>query len=208
MKTLRLVLAASIVACFAGMACLFSLDASHASDPRDEALNWRAEPVFNPAAPVAAPINAPIAVDEPVQNYTGRCGRRLYGSCFHAAAQDLLRWQGLKDKADYWRAHWAGPATMGDIAEIATELGLGHEETEEGDERFLQYCTDNRLGAAIGWQVDQPGDHAIVFCGFDQNEAVLLGVNRPEVTRMDKSEFLARWQRCGGFAITILPEKH
>ena len=53
--------------------------------------------------------------------------------------------------------------------------------------------------------VDEPGDHAIVFCGYDGQEAVLLGVNRPVLTSMPKSEFLRRWHFCGGVAFTILP---
>lgn len=209
MRTIRLTLAAAISVCglmLIGL-CLVSLspaaDPSKAGGSREpQFVGWRAEPV---AIPAPEPINVP----DPVENYLGRRGRHLYGSCFHAAMQDLLRWQGLDERADYWRRHFDGPATLDDIRGIADCLALRHAETEDGNEDFLEYCTQGRLGAAIGWEVDEPGDHAIVFCGFDGREAVLLGVNRPETTRMERGEFLRRWRRCGGFAITILPpEKH
>jgi hypothetical protein len=151
--------------------------------------------------PAVTVIPPPIDVPRPVRNYL--CHRR--GSCLHAAVQDLLRWRGLTAEADYWRAHFGGPANVQDVAAIADKLGLRHSEIENGDEAFLEFVTLNQLGAAIYWQVDRPHDHAIVFCGFDRGDAVLLGVNRPELVRMPKAEFLRRWRECDGGAFTILP---
>ena len=156
-----------------------------------------------PIAPLVAP--SPIAVSAPVHNYTVGSRRHQHGSCLHAAVQDLLRWQGLEKQADYWRSHFGGPAMLPDIVAIADQLRLHHIETDAGDESFLEYVTTHRLGAAIYWQVDEPHDHAIVFCGFAGSESVLLGVNRPVTSRMPKTEFLRRWHRCGGVAFTILP---
>ncbi len=155
--------------------------------------------------PLPAPLPLPIDVIHPVRNYMSGPRWHQNGSCLHAAVQDLLRWQGLDATADYWRAHFGGPADLEDVMRIADSLGLKHAETDAGDEQFLAYCTAHRLGAAIYWEVDRPGDHAIVFCGFDRDEAVLLGTNRPETTRMPKSEFLRCWRDCGGGAFTILP---
>ena len=53
--------------------------------------------------------------------------------------------------------------------------------------------------------VDNPGDHAIVFCGYDGPDAVLLGTDFPDVVRIPKDQFLAAWHHCGGEALTFLP---
>ena len=161
----------------------------------------------NPASPVAdrSSVPAPIDVANPVHNYMSGRGRHQSGSCLHAAVEDLLRWDGLDQKADYWRSHFGGAANLVTVVRIADGLGLRHSETSGGDEEFLDYCTANQLGAAIYWEVDEPGDHAIVFCGFDGPDAVLLGTNRPVTSRMPRTEFLARWRNCGGCAFTILP---
>ena len=154
--------------------------------------------VDRPTAP------SPISVPDPIENYLYRVGWQRYGSCLHAAVEDLLIAQGRRDVAAYWKSHYGGPATLSTVTRIADTLHLKHAETAAGDERFLEYCTAHRLGAAIYWQCDEPGDHAIVFCGFAADQAVLLGTNRPQVTRMPRQEFLARWRACGGGAFTIL----
>jgi hypothetical protein len=166
----------------------------------------------DPAAdtPIRAPIllpslPLPIHVENPVPNYMHGVGRHMSGSCLHAAVQDLLRWRGMDAQADYWHAHFGGGATLGDVSAIADKLGLKHAQTDNGGEGFLDDCAGRRLGAAIYWEADSPGDHAIVFCGYEGPEAVLLGTNRPVVTRMDKAKFLAIWHACGGGAFTILP---
>jgi len=153
--------------------------------------------------PVAVP--SPIDVASPARNYPIGVGRNRSWSCLHAAVQDLLRWRGMDRQADYWRSHFGGGANVCDVAAIADQLGLRHAETETGDESFLDFCATNRLGAAIYWEVQKPHDHAIVFCGYDGPYAVLLGTNRPVITRMPKSDFLRRWHECDGGAFTILP---
>ena len=144
---------------------------------------------------------APIAIADPVENYM----LHRHGSCLHAAVQDLLRWRGMDVESRYWRSHYGGGAGVADVVAIADRLHLHHAETQSGDVEFLERCARQRLGAAIYWQVRRPGDHAIVFCGYEDGQAVLLGVNRPEISRMPKDEFLGRWQACGGGAFTILP---
>ncbi len=161
------------------------------------------------ALPSAVPIALPIDVARPTTNYMHREGRQLHGSCLHAAVIDLLRWRGYDDQADYWRNHFGGGANVPEVVEIAERLHLRHAETEVGDESFLEYCSAHRLGAAIYWEADAPHDHAVVFCGYEAGSggqfAVLLGTNRPVVTRMPKAEFLRVWHRCDGGAFTILP---
>jgi hypothetical protein len=140
-----------------------------------------------------------------VQNY----GRN--GACLYAAAEDLLRWQGLDKEADYWRRHFRGGANAEDVARIAERRGLDYAWTESGDESFLDWCAARRLGAAIYWLVDNPHDHAIVFCGWEDTggasgtQAVLLGTNRPEIVRMPRAEFLRVWRLCDGGAFTFVP---
>ena len=166
------------------------------------------EPAAETRAPIAAvdpSPPAPISVHNPANNYMSGKPWHKTGSCLHAAVQDLLRWQGLDSHAEYWRQHFGGAASLQTVVDIADQLGLKHAQTDAGDEAFLDHVTAKRLGAAIYWMVDEPGDHAIVFCGFEGDEAVLLGVNRPVTSVMPKTEFLRRWHQCGGVAFTILP---
>jgi hypothetical protein len=130
------------------------------------------------------------------------------GSCMYAAAEDVLAWQGRLAEADYWRSHFRGGSQypIEAIARTAKSRGLQVAYTTTGDEEFLQHCAEQRLGAMIRWQVDDPGDHAIVFCGYDGAQAVLLGTDFPETVRMPKAKFLAIWHRCGGEALTFLPK--
>ena len=186
-------LVASVTAIAAG--CLLAL-----FEPVGEETPGDRPPAITPLGPAE-----PIVVADPVRNYLSGSRRHQYGSCLHAAVQDLLRWRGFDAQADYWRSHFGGPANVPDVARIADQLGLRHAETESGDEAFLEWCSAHRLGAAIYWQADTPHDHAVVFCGYDGAEAVLLGTNRPVVTRLPKDEFLRTWHRCDGGAFTILP---
>jgi hypothetical protein len=156
---------------------------------------------------------APAPVDEiPLgirgKNYVvrwGWLGRHVDGSCFHVACQDVLRKAGYFSEAAAWKARYGGRACLATVLKIAQSLGLRAQWTIDGDEEFLESCQAAGQWAAIYWGVDEPADHAVVFCGFEQNGqvAVLLGVNRPDVTRFTRDEFLNRWRASGGIAVTF-----
>lgn len=144
-----------------------------------------------------APVDLPQAWRTP--NYAG-------GSCLHAATIDLLRWQGQHQMADYWRRNYSGAASVpGTIAPTADRLGLRFAYTTEGDEAFLEWCSDTKRGAAIHWQLNRPSDHAVTFLGYVGDTANLLDNNRVSTpVAMPKADFLRIWKASGGYALTFV----
>lgn len=128
---------------------------------------------------------------------------RNYGpSCYHAAMIDALRAQDQHAMADWWRKTQGGGAYTSTMLQIADKAGVRYATTLDGDAEFLQWCSNTRRAAAILWQVDRPGDHAITFLGYIDWEAALVDNRDPHtVFRLPKDEFLAKWRRCGGDAI-------
>jgi hypothetical protein len=139
-----------------------------------------------------------LAIDLPaamrVYNYGG-------GSCLHAAWEDALLWQHQERVASHWRHNHGGPARVEDIARLADLLGLDYAYTDSGNVAFLEWCSRTRRGAAIHWI---RGTHAILFCGFEGDQAILIGTNDPAITRMPRESFLKEWVAAGGCAITPL----
>lgn len=160
-------------------------------------------PVDRPCTDAASPYRLVPPVDLPVQlrqpNYAG-------GSCMYAAFCDVLRWQGLYDVADHVRQSYRGGQVVSGLAGVCDGLGLKFAFTTEGDESFLAWCSRTRRGAVIHWRVSSYSDHAITFCGYDdQQQACLIDNNATKkVKRMPKASFLAEWHRNGGKALTVV----
>jgi CheY-like chemotaxis protein len=159
---------------------------------------------IRPPAGLVAPYQDVPPVDLPVEMRQHNWGS---GSCMYAAFIPLLRWGGREDAAAWVRHSFEGDAGILRIAAIMSDLGIACEFTTDGDEAFLQWASDRRLGAAIYWS---DGWHAITFCGFVGQRAVLIDDNFPErAFTMDRREFLKQWRShtrwtSGGCAITPL----
>lgn len=138
-------------------------------------------------------------VDLPEKMRTSNWGG---GSCLHAAFCDLLKWQGYDAEAAEWRRTYAGAAGIGDIARIANGLNLDFAYTDSGDEAFLDWASRTRRGAAV---YCHGGRHAITFCGYVGDEAVVVDNNYTDkMQRRPKAEFLREWHAAGGCAITLV----
>jgi hypothetical protein len=126
-------------------------------------------------------------------------------SCMYASFVPLLRWGGRPDVAAWVRANYSGGAGIEQIAAAMQAAGVPCEEDLAGDEDFLQWASDRRLGAAIFWD---GGTHAITFLGFvgqHDDTAVLLDDNFPERPySMERRAFVAKWRASLGRAITPL----
>lgn len=127
-------------------------------------------------------------------NYAG-------GSCCHAAIQDVLRWHGFHEAADWWRKNLSGAYSVSDGARQLESLGFRYAYTTTGDETLLDWCSRNRHGAAIHYY---PA-HAITFRGYVNGYAILQDNNRPnEVIRVPKQTFIRNWKGYGGCALTVV----
>lgn len=126
------------------------------------------------------------------------------GSCVHASTVMLLRWQGLFDLADKWRATYEGGEYSSRLIQRMEAAGLKYSYTTTGEVAFLEWAIQTRRGAGIFYKPN----HAINLVGLDQNYAYLLDNNdpgRPERTgsyeRVPRQEFLRAWRNdYGGFA--------
>ena len=138
------------------------------------------------------PMDLPVELRE--RNYGG-------GSCFHAGTIAVLRHQNLHKIADYWRANFSGGASVGTIASIAEKIGLRYAYTNIGDPKFLEWVSRTRRGASITYY----SNHAILFCGYIGDTAILMDNNRVEKEiKVPKAEFIRNWRGYGGQAFTTV----
>lgn len=149
-----------------------------------------------------APMDLPPELR--AKNYAG-------GSCYWAALESVLRWQGQPKLADWWRENYRGGAYTEQVAEAADAAGLKFAYTLDGEAEFLAWCSDTKRGAAITYGQA----HAITFCGYVKDDrvdleggawfAVLLDNNdTDDLRRVPRAVFLSNWRQAGGDAITVV----
>ncbi|HUU23463.1 MAG TPA: hypothetical protein VM389_13105 [Phycisphaerae bacterium] len=153
---------------------------------------------LQPCDEQANPYRADPPVDIPrqwrIDNYGG-------GSCNHAAFAQVLVWQKQPDLAKWWTATYSGGEDAEGLGQKADKKGLRFAATYDGDVEFLEWCSRTRRGAAIHYY----DNHAITFCGFAGDVAIVLNNNNTSnYTRIPKAEFIARWRGYGGKAITVV----
>lgn len=169
-------------------------------------------PVSRPPAPAPSPSprppcpdgNCPYAtvreVDLPMAFRQANYAR---GSCMWASVITAMHRQGLHSEARYWRQKYSGGRAVAGLVPVAEARGLRYAFTLEGDAEFLEWASRTRRGAAIHWQVREPGDHAVYFYGYQGDVALVIDNNDPRrVLRVPKERFLSIWKRSGGQAIT------
>lgn len=129
------------------------------------------------------------------------------GSCVHAATVTLLRWHGLDEMADWWRATYAGGESSDRLVQRMEAAGLRYAYTADGDVRFLEWCCRTGRGAGLFYKPR----HAINLVGLDDQYAYLLdnnSTNYPERVghweRVPRADFELRWRGYGGFAWSLV----
>lgn len=129
------------------------------------------------------------------------------GSCVHASTVMELRWQGQFELANLWRRKYSGGESSSGLRGKLDREGVPYSFTGRGDDSFLQYCSDRRLGAVIFYYPS----HSICFCGFStrdgQSFALLLDNNRiDQFIEVPRDTFVDHWRGYGGFALATLFE--
>ena len=138
------------------------------------------------------PVALPVGLRQ--KNYAG-------GSCIHASLISVMRWQEMGQIASWWREHYWGAEDVPGLAQRAAKLNLRYAYTASGDPKFLEWCSATRRGAAIHYY---PA-HAVTFCGYQRDQAILLDNNRvDQLIRVPKGEFIKRWKGYGGYALTVV----
>ena len=124
------------------------------------------------------------------------------GSCFHASAISVMRWQGQNELADYWRRTYGGGEYAENLCAKLDREQVRFAATLNGDVGFLEWCTRTRRGAAIPYF----DSHAVTLVELNEREALLLDNNRTErYIRIPRDTFISNWRgRYGGCAITLV----
>lgn len=138
------------------------------------------------------PVDLPVEFRE--RNYAG-------GSCVHASMETILRWQGLLELADWWRATYSGGEGSSGLISKSERAGLRYGYTTKGDVGFLDWASRTRRGAVIFYKPN----HSISFFGWSSDglQAVLCDNNRPkEHEYVERETFIRKWKGYGGFALT------
>ncbi|TWT91409.1 hypothetical protein [Neorhodopirellula pilleata] len=154
-----------------------------------------------PVDEMPSSVNLPVSLRQTNWLYGGE------GSCAVASLVSVLRWQNNHAAAERLRKHYGGGQTATSIQNICKSERLPYVAIDRpGDARFLQWCSDHRLGAII-WYLPA---HCCTFCGFAKSGngdtyAIVLDNNRVQTPiRVPANEFIRAWQGYGGFALTVL----
>lgn len=125
------------------------------------------------------------------------------GSCVHISTANLMRWLGLFDEAEEYRARYSRGEVPDRHQRKLDAFGVRYAMTTDGDTSLLEWAIANRRGAALTWSPN----HFINLCGRENGQAVLMG-NGPrgirEFYRQPWNEFIAEFERQGGWAVCIL----
>lgn len=145
-----------------------------------------------------------VVMDVPLALRTDNWGG---GSCVHASTVTLLRWHGLHELADWWRATYSGGESNTRLVNRMEAAGLRYAYTDTGDVSFLEWCARTGRGAGIFYKTN----HAINLVGLDSEYAYLLDNNAtayPETVghweRVPRATFEERWRGYGGFAWSLV----
>lgn len=125
------------------------------------------------------------------------------GSCYHASAINCLRIAGYEKEADEWPSKYSGGEMTGRLCAKLDKAGVKFAVCENGDMKFLEWASRNRLPCAIPYY----SSHAINFMYFTATHAVLLDNNRTgKYIYVPRAEFESNWRnRYGGDAICVIP---
>lgn len=138
------------------------------------------------------PVDLPYELR--MKNYSG-------GSCVHASTESVMRWQGMPELADWWRATYGGGESSGGLISKCNKAGIRFAYTTEGDVGFLDWVHRTKRGATIFYKPS----HSINFYGWtpDGRQAILLDNNHTqEHEYVERETFIKKWKGFGGFALT------
>lgn len=115
------------------------------------------------------------------------------GSCVHASFLTLLRWQGRRDFAEYWRSRYPGGGeSAGTFGAKLDAEGVRYAVTTNGDVGFLEWACRTRRGACV---TSHRGNHMETLVHLDHESAALIDNNFPGKFRwLPREQFLREWR--------------
>ncbi|MGE4136426.1 MAG: hypothetical protein AB7E98_12010 [Pirellulales bacterium] len=159
------------------------------------------QPTPTPQRQLAAWPAQPV-IDIPLEERQ----RNPDGSCVHCSWVTCLNNQRMYALADAWFAKYRhGESAMG-LRRKADAEGIRYADTTAGDVAFVEWAIRTRRGCLVN---DKPG-HVRTLVGLDPAtpgaKAYVLDNNGPpeRVIEYPRDEWIAMWQRRGGWAATPL----
>jgi hypothetical protein len=154
------------------------------------------ESVSVPAVGKERPIvNLPPALRQ--SNWRGLRGE---GSCVHATAVSLFRWQGRFRTADRWRRTYGDGEWPDGLAAKFDREGIRYAYVENGDVRFLEWACRTRRGCGI---TVMGGAHMVALVHLDGKWAAILDNNSvSKFIWVSRETLIAEWKASYGWAVT------
>lgn len=115
-------------------------------------------------------------------------------SCAWSSAATALNMAGRPQGAAYVRKYCRGGVSLQRLATTLQGFGLTVRTTYRGDASFLE--TTNCAIIDFGYR------HAVLFCGFEGEMAIISDPNRRSLQAVEKSAFIRRW-KSGGRAVAL-----
>lgn len=125
------------------------------------------------------------------------------GSCVHASAVMLFRYQRQYTLADYWRKQYSGGETFYGLTNKLEQKGVRWAGTyQKNDIRFLEWAIRTHRGAMV---TTMSGAHMILLVHLDSNNAGFIDNNSPEkIIWKSRSDFLKDWSDSNSWGLTFV----
>lgn len=160
-------------------------------------------------------LAAPVAAAEvPTVNIPPQLWCRNYkgGSCVHASAVMLWRWQGHYEWADYWKRQYAYGENARNFHARCDKEGVTYCDTYgQDDVTFLEWAVRTRRGCLVAisngplYGYNGTIAHAVCLVHLDKNVAGILdnndvGQGAGNITWVRRDAFIRDWKRSGSWA--------
>ena len=124
------------------------------------------------------------------------------GSCVYRSGQTVLSAIGKDKDAAWMQENYSGGSSCETLEGVWKRRGYKTRATYSCDMKFLQWCVDHRLPAAIEYF----GGHCVTFVYMDKRWVGLLDNNGPRerIRWIPRREFEREWCGYGGNACTIV----
>lgn len=150
------------------------------------------------ARPYSPTVDIPYSIRK--SNWPGSEGG---GSCVHATAISLFRWQGRYAMAEWWAQTYENGEYDEAFAEKCDRAGVRYAYTsQQGDVKFLEWACSTRRGCGV---TVMGGRHMVALVHFDDEWAGILDNNFTEkITWIPRETFVAEWLNSTSWAYAFV----
>lgn len=151
---------------------------------------------------LSAFLTSPVTAEVPTVNLPKSLWQENYkgGSCVHASAVMLWRWQGCYEWADYWKRKYAYGENAENFHRRCDQEGVTYCDTyDENDISFLEWSVRTRRGCLVGISngplygySDKRIAHAVCLVYMDSKVVGILDNNVTPMNKAGQVKYVAR----------------